>query len=113
MREKPVEELVDLEALRVDGRPPSPRRIREALPPGWALDEDGRTAFRDGRLFFRDGWVLILGLVSFGAAGLGLFWFAMPTGASALVRLIVVLAVVLVAGGLVGPLVTRALHRRR
>ncbi len=112
MREVPVEELIDLSSLRSDGRAPTPKQIREALPPGWALDVDGITAFRDGRVFFRDSWVLILGLVCFGAAGVGLFWFAMPSGFAGVVRLIATIAVVLLAGGLVGPLVTRALNRR-
>lgn len=112
MREMPVSELIDLESLRSDGRKPTPKQIREALPTGWALDHDGETAFRDGRLFFRDGWVLILGLISFGAAGLGLFWFAMPSGFAAVVRLVVTIGIVLLAGGLIAPMMTRALNRK-
>ena len=113
MREVPVSELIDLESLRSDGREPTPKQIREALPVGWALDEDGKTAFRDGRLFFRDGWVLLLGLVCFGAAGLGLFFFALPSGFAAVVRLVVTLVIVLLAGGLIAPVMTRALNRKR
>ena len=112
MREVPVEDLIDLDSIRSDGRPPTPKQIREALPPGWALDEDGKTAFRDGRIFFRDAWVLILGLVCFGAAGLGLFWFALPSGVTGVVRLVITIAVVLLAGGLIAPVMTRALNRR-
>lgn len=113
MKEVPVEDLIDLDSLRSDGRKPTPKQIREALPPGWALDEDGETAFRDGRMFFRDGWVLILGLVCFGAAGLGLFWFALPAGIGSVIRLVATLAVVLLAGGLAAPIMTRSLHRKR
>ena len=112
MQEKPVSELIDLGSIRSDGRKPTPKQIREALPVGWALDEDGETAFRDGRIFFRDSWVLLLGLVCFGAAGVGLFWFAMPSGGAAVVRLIVTIGVVLLAGGLIAPIMTRALNRR-
>lgn len=111
MREVPVEELIDLASLRSDGRPPTPKQIREALPPGWALSEDNVTAFRDGRLFFKDGWVMILGLVSFGVAGLGFFWFAMPRGWAGFGRLAATIGIVAVAGGLVAPLITRALNR--
>ena len=108
----PVSELIDLDSIRSDGRAPTPKQIREALPVGWALDEDGETAFRDGRIFFRDAWVLILGLVSFGVAGLGLFWYAFPSGLGAVVRLVVTIGIVLLAGGLIAPVMTRALNRR-
>lgn len=109
----PVEQLVDLEALRDDGRPPTPKQIREALPPGWVLDEDGRHARRDLRVLARDGWVLVLGLVCFGAAGIGLFWQTFPRGWSGIARFVTLLAIVLVAGGLVAPGITRALNRRQ
>lgn len=109
----PVEELVDLGALRADGRAPSPAQIRAALPRGWVLDDDGRTARRDLRLVFREGWILLIGLVAFGSAVLGLFWWSFPRGVSGLVRFALVVGLVLLAGGLVGPLVTRALNRRR
>jgi len=108
----PVEELVDVHALRADGRPPTPRELRAALPRGWVLDEDGRTARRDLRLVFREGWILLFGLIAFGSAVLGMFWWSFPRGLSGVVRLVVVILIVLLAGGVVGPLVTRALNRR-
>jgi hypothetical protein len=107
----PVEELVDLEALAEDGRPPSRSRIRAALPPGWVLDQDGRSARRDGRLLFSHSWVLLVGLVAFGAAAIGLFAVTFPRGWSGLARAALLLLVLLVIGGLVGPAVTRALNR--
>jgi hypothetical protein len=108
----PVEELVDLDALAQDGRTPSPSRVRAALPAGWVLEDDGRTARRDGRLLFRQGWVLIVGLVAFGAAGLGLFYMTFPRGWDGVVRAALLLVVLLVAGGFIAPIVTRALNRK-
>jgi apolipoprotein N-acyltransferase len=70
-------------------------------------------ADRDRRLLFREGWMLVLCLVCFGAAALGLFWWSSPRGGAAWLRLALSVAVVLVAGGLAAPIVTRALLRRR
>lgn len=109
----PVSDLVDLDALSQGGRPPTPHRIREALPPGWVLDEDGTTARRDLRVLARDGWVLLIGLVCFGVAGLAFFWEVFPSGWAGVLRLGVLLVAVLLAGGLVAPMITRALMRRR
>lgn len=111
-RRVPVSELVDLDALAREGRPPTPRRVREALPRGWALDDDGEHAHRDARLLFREGWILALGLVVFGGVGLAFLWGAVPRGWGGVARLGVLLGVVLAAGGVVGPLVTKALNRR-
>ena len=109
----PVEDLIDLQSLQARGRPLTPRELRAALPRGWALDEDGRHAHRDTRLLFREGWVLILGLLIFGGIG-GVFLVdAMPRGWSGALRLAALAGGVLLAGGVVGPMVTRALHRRR
>lgn len=108
----PVEDLVDLASLRVDGRAPTPRQIREALPPGWVLDADGATARRDLRVLARDGWVLVVALVAFGAAGLGIFWSAFPRGWAGILRLLALIGLVLLAGGVVGPIITRALQAR-
>lgn len=110
----PVAELVDLEALTAEhGRAPSPARIRAALPRGWALDDDGRHAHRDARLLFREGWILVAGLVVFGSVGLAFLWGAMPRGPGGLLRLALLLGLVAALGGIVAPLVTRALNRRR
>jgi len=111
-RSVPVEQLVDLERLRGDGRPPTPKAIRSALPAGWVLNSDGTTARRDLRVLARDGWVLVIGLISFGAVGLGLFWSTFPKGWRGIGRFAALIALVLVAGGLVAPLITRALTRR-
>jgi hypothetical protein len=109
----PIDQLLDLDALGTDGRAPSPKQLREALPPGWVLDEDGRHARRDLRVLARDGWVLVIGLVLFGAAGFFLFWDSFPRGWRGVSRFGVLILLLLFAGGVVGPMVTRALMRRR
>jgi len=109
----PVGELIDLERLARDGRPPTPARIRAALPRGWVLDADGRHARRDGRVLFRESWILVGALLTFGAAALGLFWQTFPRGWSGIVRALVLLLAMLALGGFVAPLVTRAVYRRR
>jgi len=106
----PVEELIDRDALGPD---PSRRALRAALPRGWALNDDGRTARRDVRLLFREGWILVVGLVAFGSAGLGLFVMSFPRGASGWLYaagLVVALALI---GGLIAPAITRALAGRK
>ncbi|MEM7516384.1 MAG: hypothetical protein AAF368_05630 [Planctomycetota bacterium] len=112
-RQVPLAELIDLARLeRESGRKPSPKTIREALPEGWVLCDDGLHAARDRRLLFKDGWILLLGLVCFGAAGLGLFWSTFPRGWRGITRFAIVIVVVLLAGGLVAPIITRSLNRR-
>ena len=111
-RRVPVEELVDLASLDARERP-SPRRIRAALPRGWVLEPDGRHARRDLRLVFREGWILILGLVVFGSLGAAFLWGATPAGWRGVLRLALLVLLVLLAGGLVAPGITRALTRRR
>lgn len=108
----PVEQLVDLEKLSAGGRAPTPREIREALPRGWVLEEDGKNARRDARLMFKEGWVLLLGLVAFGTAVLGLFWWTFPRGGAGVVRFLIVIGLVAIAGGVVAPIITRALNRK-
>jgi len=108
----PVRELVDLERLAAGGRPPTPRALREALPRGWVLCEDGEHAVRDARLLFREGWILIVGLVVFGSVGLAFLFDALPRGARGLARLAALLGLVLVVGGWIAPRITRALQRR-
>ena len=110
-RRVPVSELVELERVGPGHRPPTPAELRAALPRGWVLDADGSTARSDLRLLFREGWVLVLGLVAFGAVGLGFLWGAFPRGAGGFLRFAVLIGIVLLAGGVVGPLITRALHR--
>ena len=108
-----IEELVDLERLTAGGHEPSARELRAALPRGWVLDDDRRHAHRDVRLFFREAWILMVGLVIFGGLG-GLFlWGGLPQGWGGILRLALLLGVVLVAGGLVAPAITRALARKR
>ena len=111
-RAVPVSQLIDLAALRDNGRPPTPRRIREALPRGWALADDNEHAYRDVRLLFREGWILIVGLVVFGSIGLGFLWSGLPRGWDGVLRFCVLVGVVIVLGGVVAPRITRALNRR-
>jgi hypothetical protein len=108
----PVEQVVDLFRLPSGGCPPTPHEIREALPRGWVLDEDGVTAQSDARLLFKEGWVLIVGLVCFGAAVIGLFYFTFPRGGAGWLRVAILIGLVVIAGGLVAPIITRALTRR-
>ena len=108
----PVRELIDLSRLGKGGRPPTPSEIRAALPRGWVLESDGETARRDLRLFFREGWILLVGLIVFGSAVLALFWWSFPRGAAGLLRFAIVVGVVIVAGGLVAPWITKTLNRR-
>jgi hypothetical protein len=108
----PIRELVDLEALARGGAPPSPSAIRAALPRGWVLEEDGAHARRDLRLFFREGWILVVGLVAFGSAGAAFLWGALPRGWGGLARFLLMVLVLLLCGGLVGPHVARTLNRR-
>jgi hypothetical protein len=109
----PVSELVDLERLGPGNRAPTLPEIRAALPRGWVLEDDGVTARRDARLFFREGWILIAGLVIFGAAGIALFYTTFPSGWRGVARFAAMLGILLVAGGVVAPRITRALARRR
>ncbi len=109
----PVSELVDLERLNASGRSLTQRTLREALPRGWALAEDGEHAYRDRRLLFREGWILILGLVIFGSIGLAFLLDAVPDGWHGMLRLVSLLVLVLLVGGFVAPRITRALNRRR
>jgi hypothetical protein len=112
----PIEELIDagvLAELRRDGRTPAPRDLRAALPRGWALDDDARHAHRDARLLFREGWILVLGLAIFGVLGGFFLLDALPHGWRGALRLGVLIGLAVLAGGVVGPLVTRAVYRRR
>ena len=104
-----LEELIDPEVLaKAEG---SRSVLRGALPRGWVLEEDGLHARRDARLLFREGWVLILGLVSFGAVALGMFWSTFPRGGAGVLRFVLLVVTILVLGGLVAPSITRALKR--
>lgn len=107
----PVSELVDLEALRAKGRPITPRALREALPRGWALEDDGEHAHRDVRLLFREGWILAVGLIVFGSVGGAFVWGAMPKGGAGFLRLALLFVVLLVIGGIIAPWITRTLNR--
>ncbi len=113
MQKVPLEQLIDLSTLREGGREPTPTHLRQALPPGWVLDEDGQHAHRDLRVLARDGWVLVIGLVLFGGAGFFLFYDSFPRGWRGLGRFGMLILLVLFAGGLAGPMITRALLRRR
>lgn len=109
-----VDEVLDRAALeRRLGRRPTQRDLREALPVGLCLDADGVHVRRDQRLFARHSAVLVIGLVAFGLAGLWLFQETFPSGWRGVLRFVLLISIVALAGGVVGPLVTRALLRRR
>ena len=107
----PIAELVDAERLRALGPAPSPAALRALLPRGWVPAEDGQHARRDLRLFFREGWILVLCLVVFGSIGAMFLLGAVPRGWSGALRVVLLVAVVWLAAGFAGPLVTRALRR--
>ena len=106
----PISELIDLDALRADGRELHPREIRAQLPRGWVLDPDHRHAHRDVRLFFREGWILLCGLVIFGAIGGTFVWGGQPQGWRGILKLVLALVLLVVAGGVAGPTITRTLR---
>ena len=108
----PIEKLLDLDELRAAHRTLAPRHIRAALPRGWALADDHRHAYRDLRLLFREGWILIVGLISFGAVGGAFLWGAMPAGWGGVLRALMLVAITLFLGAVVAPIITRALQRR-
>ena len=106
-----MSELVDLDSIGPGHRPPTPAELRAALPRGWVLEPDNEHARRDLRLFFREGWILIVGLLVFGGVGAALFWQTFPSGWRGVTRLAGLFVLVLLAGGVVGPMVTRALNQ--
>lgn len=108
----PLAELLSPEELAALGPAPSQRDLRAALPRGWVPCEDGLHAERDLRLFFREGWILALCLVVFGTLG-GMFLAgAMPLGLAGVARFLGLVLLLVLAAGVVGPLITRALTRR-
>jgi hypothetical protein len=108
----PVSELVELESLGPGHRPPTPAEIRGALPPGWVLEDDGVTARADLRVFFARSWILVLALVCFGTVGAGLLAWSLPAGPGGALRLAAMLGILVLAGGVAAPRITRALSRR-
>ena len=48
----------------------------------------------------------------FGSVGLSFLWGAVPDGLAGVARLLLSLLIVLAVGGIVGPIVTKALNRR-
>lgn len=111
---QPIEEVLDLAALEKElGRRPSPSQIRAALPRGLVLDEDGQHVRPDRRLLVRNSWVLVTALIVFGGTSLWLFHDTLPRGWAGVGRLVGLVAVMALAGGVVGPIVTRAVLSRR
>ena len=108
----PIEQLIDLQRVGPGTRPPTPAELRAALPRGWVLEDDHAHARRDLRLWFREGWIMMVGLVVFGSVGLSFLWGAVPDGLAGVARLLLSLLIVLAVGGIVGPIVTKALNRR-
>ena len=111
---QPVENVLDLAALEQElGRRPSPSQIRAALPRGLVLDEDGLHVRTDRRILMRHSWVLVTSLIVFGGASLWLFQDTLPGGWKGVGRLLGLVAILALAGGLVGPMITRALLSRQ
>jgi hypothetical protein len=110
----PIGDLIDLPRLEAArGRPLLQREVRAALPRGWVLEDDGLHARRDLRLLFREGWILLVGMALFGGLALAIFWQAFPRGWRGLASFLGLLLAVLIVGGLVAPMITRALYRGR
>ena len=51
------------------------------------IDESTEPPRKARRLFYDEGWVLLIGLIAFGAAALGLFWMVLPSGPAGFLRL--------------------------
>ena len=107
----PLGELVEPTRLRALGSAPSSAELRALLPRGWVLSEDGRHARRDLRLCFREGWMLVLCLLVFGSLGALFLLGAVPRGWAGLLRVLGLVALLWLAAGLAGPLITRAVRR--
>jgi hypothetical protein len=108
----PIDQLVDLSKAGRGGAPPTRSDLRRALPKGWVLDDDGLHAIRDRRLLFGQGWILLTAMIVFGALSIAIFASAAPRGWSALIRVGILIVVLVLIGGVIGPLITRALHKR-
>jgi hypothetical protein len=108
----PIEQLVDLSKAGRGGAPPTPSDLRRALPKGWVLDDDGRHAIRDRRVLFGGGWLLLTAMVVFGALSIAIYASTAPRGWTALTRVGILVLVVVLIGGVIGPLITRALIRK-
>ena len=108
----PLAELLSPAQRARLGPAPSPRDLRANLPRGWVPCDDGQHAERDLRLFFREGWMLALCLLVFGSVG-GMFLAgALPRGLAGVLRFALLIGLLVLAAGFVGPLITRALARR-
>jgi hypothetical protein len=105
----PLHELIDAERLRTLGPSPSPAALRACLPRGWVPAGEG-FARRDLRIFFREGWILVLCLLVFGSIGAMFVLGAVPRGWSGALRVVGLVAIVWLAAGVAGPLITRALR---
>ncbi len=68
---------------------------------------------RQERQARRQGWVLVLGLVSFGVLAVALFYETFPRGWRGIARGVTLLALMLLLGGVIAPIVSRALLKRR
>ena len=108
----PVAELVDLAKLGRAGAPPTPSDIRAALPRGWVLDDDGVHAHRDRRWMFSQSWILICAMIVFAAVAIGIFASTAPRGWRGVTRIAILFGLLVLIGGVIGPLITRALVRR-
>lgn len=73
---------------------------------------DARRARGEHWQRLRRGWVLALGLASFGTLALMLFWSTFPSGWRGLARAGILVGLLVLIGGLIAPLITRALTRR-
>ncbi len=61
----------------------------------------------------REGWVLVVGMVVFGCTGAYLIWDSLPSGLAGVIRVVLLVGLVLFAGGVAGPMITKAVRRRR
>ena len=100
--------LVEHEIVGIRVCTPHPIDLDARVPQARLLS--GIEVHRDARLLFREGWILLLGLVLFGALGSVFLAGGLPRGLGGILRLGVSAVVLVLVGGLVAPWITKTLN---